>query len=440
MIQDVDFTEQSPVILSLCPGIRGLERGLERVFRSVRVAAYVEIETVIVENLLSSMEAGLVDAAPVWTNLKTFNPQPFRNRIDGIIGGYPCQPFSLAGNRAGVEDPRHLWPYISKAIKEIRPLWCFFENVSGHLSMGYPEVYRSLRDMGYLVESDIYTASEVGASHRRERLFILAIMENASCFGGGRRDNGSSQRNECTGEAQGSVGTLEYTDGGGLRGIDAGGFRPEVIGTGEKLGNSESIDQRNDRNESRECSQPDRGPGIELANSDSERLEVRKEQSPRHKPSTTKRNSSQLANPDIIPRGLSESERRNEGPEVERISPELAHSNNNGQNGSENRESDRSGNDRSSPGTEDIFKPSGRDREGNRDRFPAGQGEFQYEWEEPRTIESSLVYTIDGYNFTEDLHRAIGNSVVEQQAEFAARDLIRKHLESWQSSSKYFSS
>jgi hypothetical protein len=60
--------------------------------------------------------------------------------------------------------------------------------------------------------------------------------------------------------------------------------------------------------------------------------------------------------------------------------------------------------------------------------FPAGQGNFQYPYEEPRQIESGLVYTIDGYNFTEDLHRAIGNSVVEQTAEIAFIDLLNKHL------------
>ncbi len=98
----MDITKQSPISLAVCPGLLGIERGLKRVFPMLRTAAYVEIETFIVENILSAMESGLVDAAPIWSNLKTFNPEPFRGLIDILSGGYPCQPFSLAGNRGGL--------------------------------------------------------------------------------------------------------------------------------------------------------------------------------------------------------------------------------------------------------------------------------------------------------------------------------------------------
>lgn len=65
---------------------------------------------------------------------------------------------------------------------------------------------------------------------------------------------------------------------------------------------------------------------------------------------------------------------------------------------------------------------------GTSNRWPARPGQVQLEWEAPRTIESGMGCTIDGYNFREDLLRALGNSVIEQQAEYAFRDLIRKHL------------
>jgi hypothetical protein len=104
-IKHVDNPFESPAILSLCPGILGLERGIERAIGPVRVAAYVEIEAFIVANLVAAMEAGLLAPAPIWTDVKTLNAKVFRKRIHGIIGGYPCQPFSLAGNRGGQMIP-----------------------------------------------------------------------------------------------------------------------------------------------------------------------------------------------------------------------------------------------------------------------------------------------------------------------------------------------
>jgi site-specific DNA-cytosine methylase len=171
----VDNPFLSPSVISFCPGFLGLERGLARVTGTLRVAVYVEIEAFIIANLISGMQAGLVDAAPVWSDIKTFPAQHFYRKIHGIIGGYPCQPFSIAGKQRGAEDPRHLWPFILSHIAAIGPVWCFFENVRGHLTLGYDEVYRGLSDAGYAVECGLFTAEEVGAPHRRERLFILAL-------------------------------------------------------------------------------------------------------------------------------------------------------------------------------------------------------------------------------------------------------------------------
>lgn len=160
--------------LSLCTGYAGIELGLKRIIPTLRTIAYVEVEAFACTNLVAKIEEGRLDAAPIWTDIKTFDGQPFRDRVHIITGGYPCQPFSVAGKRQGTDDPRHLWLYIERIIQAIRPVWCFFENVGGHLTLGFPEVYRSLRNMGYKVEAGLFTAAECGAPHRRERLFILA--------------------------------------------------------------------------------------------------------------------------------------------------------------------------------------------------------------------------------------------------------------------------
>jgi len=169
---------QSPAIISYCTGLRGLERGVERAIGTFRTAVIVEIEAFIIANLVAGMESGMVVPCPIWANLKTFDAKPFRGKIHGIMGGYPCQPFSNAGNRKGTDDPRHLYPYLERDIEAIKPIWCFFENVSGHLTLGFDTVYRSLSGMGYAVEAGLYTAAEVGAPHERERLFILAIRKD----------------------------------------------------------------------------------------------------------------------------------------------------------------------------------------------------------------------------------------------------------------------
>lgn len=172
----MDHTEQSPTVLSLCSGMLGLERGIERVIgRRVNTVLYSEIETFVVANLIRGMEKGYLDPRPIWSNLKTLPFELFRNKIHIITGGYPCQPFSVAGNRRGTEDHRHLWPYIERGVDVVRPPICFFENVPNHLNIGYEQVRGDLQKLGYSVKEGIYSAEEVGAPHIRKRLFILAV-------------------------------------------------------------------------------------------------------------------------------------------------------------------------------------------------------------------------------------------------------------------------
>ena len=91
-----------------------------------------------------------------------------------ITGGYPCQPFSAAGNRLGREDHRHLWPFIDHHIATINPRRVFFENVEGHITLGLSTVISDLEERGYDTTWGIFSAREVGAPHQRKRVFIMA--------------------------------------------------------------------------------------------------------------------------------------------------------------------------------------------------------------------------------------------------------------------------
>lgn len=169
----MDNSAQPPTILSLCSGYSGLEKGLERAIGKCTVLAYVEIEAFAIANLVNKMETGQMDSVPIWTDIKTFDAKPFRNCVDILTGGYPCQPFSAAGKGKGEKDPRYLWPYIRKSIVGCRPTWVFFENVERHLNIGISKVLSDLERLGYAIEVGIFSAAEVGAPHQRKRVFIL---------------------------------------------------------------------------------------------------------------------------------------------------------------------------------------------------------------------------------------------------------------------------
>jgi DNA (cytosine-5)-methyltransferase 1 len=170
----VDTTEELPTVISFCSGYAGIERGLDLVGINHRVIAYVEIEAFAIANLVSKMESGQLDPAPIYTDLKTFPGHLFRDCVDIITGGYPCQPFSAAGKRLGEKDPRHLWPYIREHIHTIQPARVFLENVEGHISMGLSSVISDLEEDGYGATWGIFSAREVGAPHQRKRVYILA--------------------------------------------------------------------------------------------------------------------------------------------------------------------------------------------------------------------------------------------------------------------------
>jgi len=112
--------------------------------------------------------------------------------IDILTAGYPCQPFSNAGQRKGNKDERHIWPAIRNAIGDLRPRVVVLENVRGHLSLGFAEVLADLAGLGFDAEWGTFRSSDVGAPHRRERLYVVATSADADGIGseraGGPRD------------------------------------------------------------------------------------------------------------------------------------------------------------------------------------------------------------------------------------------------------------
>ena len=160
--------------LSLCSGYEGIGLGLKRLLPNLRTVAYVEIEAYACSRLVSAMEEELLDPAPIWTNIKTFPFREFRGCVDILTGGFPCQPFSQAGQRKSTEDPRHLFPYILEGIRECRPAIVFLENVPGILEYYFSTIRPELREMEYEVTEGLFSASETGAPHKRQRIFILA--------------------------------------------------------------------------------------------------------------------------------------------------------------------------------------------------------------------------------------------------------------------------
>jgi site-specific DNA-cytosine methylase len=195
---NVDIAEELPTVIAFCAGYGGIERGLDLAGLEHRVIAYVEIEAFAIANLVNKMEAGQLPPAPIYTDLKTFPAHLFRDRVDLITGGYPCQPFSAAGQRKGTDDPRHLWPYILDHIRSIRPVQCFFENVEGHISLGLSTVISDLEEDGYRATWGIFSAREVGAPHQRKRVYILGNSEHYGSSTSEIRGGASSTSNNTT--------------------------------------------------------------------------------------------------------------------------------------------------------------------------------------------------------------------------------------------------
>lgn len=119
--------------------------------------------------------------AEQYGDIRTADFAVWRDRIDVLTGGFPCQPFSLAGKRKGTEDDRYLWPEMLRVIRTVRPRWVVGENVYGIVNwsegMVLDTVCSDLEAAGYEVQPYIIPACGVGAPHRRDRCWFVAGVE-----------------------------------------------------------------------------------------------------------------------------------------------------------------------------------------------------------------------------------------------------------------------
>jgi len=161
--------------LALCSGVGGLELGVRIATRgNFRVVCHVEREAYAAATLVARMEDEAMDRAPVWDDLATFDGRPWRGLVDCITAGIPCQPYSLAGPRAGHADERALWPELVRIVEECEPAFVFIENVPDFLKHFEP-VWSCLSGVGFQFAPPLLqTAAACGAPHLRRRVFILA--------------------------------------------------------------------------------------------------------------------------------------------------------------------------------------------------------------------------------------------------------------------------
>ena len=171
--------------ISLYTGSAMLDEGFRQGLVSLglpepKPVCYVERDLEAGALLVDKILSGKLDEAPIWTDSNTFDCKPFVGKVDAVIGGFPCQPWSVAGGRKGEEDERWLWDHIKRITVEVRPRFLFLENVPGLLvGGGLHAILGDFAEIGYDAEWISIRAAHVGAPHRRERVFILAKLDDS---------------------------------------------------------------------------------------------------------------------------------------------------------------------------------------------------------------------------------------------------------------------
>ena len=186
--------------------------------------------------------------AEQYGDIKEFDATTYSGRIDILSGGFPCQPFSVAGQRKGTEDERHLWPEMLRVIGECQPRWVVGENVRGLVSWSDGLVFETccsdLEALGYSVQSFIIPACATNAPHRRDRVWIVAHSDNirtSSRLGEVQSKDGEiPERNNDAKPSDTSTRNASDTDGAGERQDNRQG-KPRQFDQTRTVGNWENF-------------------------------------------------------------------------------------------------------------------------------------------------------------------------------------------------------
>ena len=198
--------------LSLFTGIGGIDLAAEWAgFETVGQCEWADYPTKVLEKHWPDVVR--------WRDIRTLTGESFyertgRKTVDLVSGGFPCQPFSVAGKQRGHEDDRFLWPEMLRVISELKPRWVLGENVAGIINMALDQVLFDLENIGYETQAFIIPACAVDAQHRRDRVFIVAYTEH---YGSSRR-KGAGCANATDGEKQARQDdAIDIEGAGGIR-------------------------------------------------------------------------------------------------------------------------------------------------------------------------------------------------------------------------------
>lgn len=164
--------------LDLFSGIGGISLALRPYVQTV---AYCEIEPYCQAVLLERMQAGDLDNAPIWNDVRTLNSEILDTDIDIICGGFPCQDVSVAGKQAGIAQGTRsgLFYEIMRLVDDFRPKFVFLENVAAICSNGLDVVLQEIAKAGYDARWMCLSAAEVGAPQKRDRWWLLAYADES---------------------------------------------------------------------------------------------------------------------------------------------------------------------------------------------------------------------------------------------------------------------
>jgi DNA (cytosine-5)-methyltransferase 1 len=233
------FRQLAPLVIrhgSLFSGIGGFDL-------AAQWAGWENVFQVEIDNYYTKVLEKNFPNAKRYRDIREFDGTRYRGTIDVVSGGFPCQPFSIAGKREGKEDDRYLWPEMLRVLRQIKPTWIVGENVAHIVKMELGNILADLELLGYETQAFLIPATSVDAKHKRERVWIVA---NTKSLYDGESDTESidgqvQQLGKCAGEE-----TLANTAGKGLQRqrkkceLGKGGSKIEISGSCETLADTKN--------------------------------------------------------------------------------------------------------------------------------------------------------------------------------------------------------